>query len=161
MKLAFIAPGTSVRTAQRLGWFADNGHQVHLITLPHSQPPRAFHPSVKVHELHSGWIVPRVNHTVDILMRVQPDLVEGQFIAWLACAMLRNPPPLILWADSDILKHKWWAKKALRKADMVLCDLGMVQAGLEKLGTDMSKVKMVCSMEQVEMCYKELTQGSR
>ena len=48
------------------------------------------------------------------------------------------------------------AKRALKKADMVLCDLATVRARLEELGTDMSKVRMVCDMEQAEMCYREL-----
>jgi len=103
-------------------------------------------------------ILPWANQTTSLLEKIQPDLVEGQFIgmpgytAWIACALLKYPPPLVLQAwGSDILimpksrLYRPLTKIALAKADMVLCDSATVQAGIQELGTNMSKVKRMCN----------------
>ena len=169
MKLCFVASGISLHAAKWADWFAKEGHQVHLITPPYNEPMTAFRRNVRLHTLKSvlpvNWrgsrlwnILPWANQTATLLTQVQPDLVEGQFVgmtgytAWIACALLKYSPPFVLqpWG-SDILieakkqPYKFFTKMALAKADMILCDSDTVQAGVQGLGIDMSKVKRMCN----------------
>ena len=167
MKLAFVAPSISIHVVKWLDWFAKRGYEVHLITPLYRRPARTYHPSIKIHILKNvlpiHWrgsqplnILRWTDQIADILSKVQPDIIEGQFIgmtgytAWLACSMLKHPPALVLQAwGSDILINskrpwdRWMTSKALKRAGLVFCDSAAVQAGLEKLNTDMSKVRRI------------------
>jgi len=162
MKLCFVASGVADHVVKWLDWFANRGHEVHLISPPYETPFREFHPSIKVYGLKRMipvsyrssrlWNMPYwVKQAKSIMKEIQPDLVEGQYIGIPgAIATLAGYRPLILqaWGSDILLDPKHWpnsmlVKHCLKKADRLFCDSETVKAGMKGLGTDMSKVRIV------------------
>ncbi len=159
MKICYIA-SPDVHTNRWLKYFADNGHDVHLIT---SLEPSDNINNVKLHLLKR--IGPRlqvINYTVNsvpmmlqlrrMLKEINPDILHAHYImetTLLGAASGFHPFVVTPWG-SDVLiapqksrMSRWVIKYALKMADLITCDGEQVKEPLTRLGADPQKIRVI------------------
>lgn len=161
MRICYIADGSSIHTQRWLNYFAQKGHEVHLIS-PMPTAGEGFAKGVQLHLLvrlmPRIWPVTRyfsgllwLAQTRRLLRKIKPDIVDAHFITvngYLAVASGFHPLVLSVWG-SDILiapkqnaVYKFLAKQALRKADRVLCVSPAIKEESIQLGANSQKVEV-------------------
>ena len=131
MILCFIADGRSIHTQRWADYFAQKGHEVHLITY---DPSGVTIGGVNEHVITSRWknlylsYIPR-HRTIQRLVReIKPDLIHAHFIAKYGFHLpdLFNGPSIVsAWGDdilvlppkSRLIRH--YTKKVLNSVDLV------------------------------------------
>jgi len=129
--LCFIADGRSIHTQRWVEYFAQHGHEVHLITY---DPVGYTIPGVTEYILSSRWknlylsFIPRDLTIKQLVKKIKPDLVHAHFIAKYGFHLpgLRfNPKVISAWGDDVlILPNKSWliryfTKMSLSSASLV------------------------------------------
>ena len=161
MKLCFIADGLSLHTQRWVNYFADKGHEVHLISSRFTPIYEGYDARIiknplirllpriwKVSGYLSGllWLF----QVRRLVKRIKPDIVDAHFIT--VCGYLgvvSGFHPLILTAwGSDILiapkkspVHHYLTKYCLRKADLVVSLSSTMIEDIIKLGANKHAVK--------------------
>ncbi|NUQ36452.1 MAG: glycosyltransferase family 4 protein [Caldilineales bacterium] len=169
MRVCYLADPTSTHTVKWLAYFVRCGHEVHLMGW---NPPRdAALAGVHYHHLPDEleqpfpalvrsalwhlrlWPIVHGRQMDLLLRRIQPDIFDILMLnADQIPAALAWPGPLVVtpWG-SDLLvypKHyrpltRFFLRRALRRADMVLCNSGqLVQAAL-RLGAQPGRIRRV------------------
>jgi L-malate glycosyltransferase len=131
MILLLIADGRSIHTQRWAEYFAQRGHDVHLVTY---DPVNRVIPGVTEHLLASRWdnlylaFLPRQLAINRIVREVQPDLIHAHFIAKYGfhLAGLRFHPTVVsAWGDDVLILPKksrlihLFTKHVLSSADLV------------------------------------------
>ena len=146
MRLAYIANPNSIHTQRWVGYFAEQGHEVHLIS---DQMPRQPLPSgIILHTLSvpvrvRGLRLLMLGRTVRRLLReIRPDLVHAHTVSpggWLGALAGIHPLLVTAWGSDLLLtpRRSWIyslrTRWVLRQADYVTCvsqDLAQVARSL-------------------------------
>ncbi len=172
MRLCYVGNLGSVHTRRWAGFFAEKGHDVHVIattTTPQNVDAGAYtvHPwpahrtgSYLRDLLVASVDMPRsVLKLRQLLRTIEPDLVHVHYVNEAAFfAVLAGVHPLVLTAwGSDILisPEKSWVRKqvvkyTVRKADLVTCDADHMKRSIARLGADPERVQVIFFGTDVE-----------
>ncbi len=155
-------PG-SIHTRRWVSWFAQRGHDVHIVF-----PESIFSPySIKVdgtsmHPFRTMPIISQTSHLflqpVDhwrvrhIIRRIKPDILHAHYLVnygFRAACSGFHPLVLTAWG-SDVLAQakrsnisRWEVNFTLKRADMVTCDGEHIIGELVKLGAEREKIKLI------------------
>jgi glycosyltransferase involved in cell wall biosynthesis len=146
LTLAYIADGSSVHVRRFLGYLANKGYDVHLITYTPSKID-----NVKIHKVatHRMKIPLRVVQTFNLIRKISPDIVHAFYITNNGVvAALSGFHPLILSAwGSDIGTDpeksgivRFFIKLALKTADLLETSDELGLKRLIELGVDPKKI---------------------
>ena len=154
MRLLVLASADVVHSRRWAGFFLGRGHEVRLATL---EPSAAGSPAEYCLPVRSRirWLkymlaAPALKELIRVF---RPELVNAHFVSGYGflAALAGSARPLALSAwGSDILLnpgrspfHRLRTRYALRQADLVTCDAGVVSAALVKLGVSAGKILQV------------------
>ncbi len=160
MKICYIAP-LSIHTNRWVKYFANNGHEVHLITT--AKPSGESIDNVKLHLLKRfGPRMPLVNYIINslplvlqfkrLIRNINPDIIHAHCImdTTLLGAVSGFHPFVVTPWGSDVLITlqksiiwRWIVKYALKKADLITCDAEHIQEPLIQLGADPRKINLI------------------
>ncbi len=160
MRICYIAsPG--IHTTRWVRYFADSGHEVHLITS--SKLFGGGIDNVKLHVLRRfGPHLRIVNYLINsvpmllqfkrLVKNINPDIIHAHYImeTTLLGAASRFHPFIVTPWGSDVLiapkrsmMSRWIAKYVLKRADLITCDAEHIKEPLTKLGADPQKIKLI------------------
>jgi glycosyltransferase involved in cell wall biosynthesis len=129
--LLFIADGRSIHTQRWAKYYAQRGHEVHLITY---DPVCRDIPGVTEHVLTSRWknlylsFIPRHIAIKRLVKQIQPDLIHAHFIAKYGFHLpdLKFRPSIVsAWGDDILILPKksrlihYYTKKVLNSVDLI------------------------------------------
>jgi len=129
--LCFIADGRSIHTQRWAEYFAQRGHEVHLITY---DPMGRDIPGVNEHVITSHWrnhylsFIPRHIVIKKLVQKIKPDLIHAHFIAKYGFHLIGlniHPSVVSAWGDDILILPKksrfiyMYTKKVLSRVDRV------------------------------------------
>jgi len=156
MRICYLADAESVHTHRWVRYFADKGHEVHLVSL---EPFENCHlANVNMHNLkvlRGMRFVPLMTLVIQIkrlINRIKPDILHAHYALpygfWGALTMFR-PIVMTVWG-SDILitpsnskLSRWKVRFALARADSITCDAEHVIERMTQLGAERQKIKLI------------------
>jgi len=132
VRLAFLSIGRHIHTARWIGWFVDQGHECHLLTV---QPGDL--PGCTVHDIRAGFGPKPLRYAFSlrrvksVLRAIRPDLLNTHFLTgygyWGHFSGF-HPNVLTVWGDDvyttpyeNVVKG-WLARAALRSCDALTGD---------------------------------------
>jgi len=146
MRLAFLSIGRHIHTERWIRWFADQGHDCHLLTV---QPGPME--GITVHDIRAGFgpkplrYLAALGRVKSILKSLQPDLLNTHFLTgygyWGHFSGV-HPNVLTVWGDDVYVTpfenplKKLLAQKALRSCDGLTGDSADILAVSAELGAD-------------------------
>ncbi len=150
MKLMLLGDAGNRHVLRWADYFAERGHQVHLLSLEKAGPTRA-----EVHQLKAPPL-PRPLRYLSILPQVRrlagslrPDLVNAHFLpnyGWISALAGLSPLAVSIWG-SDILisarrspLHLWRARHVLSRCRTVTCDGENLFGALQELGVEPGRI---------------------
>ncbi len=144
MRLAFLSIGRHIHTERWILWFAERGHDCHLLTV---QPGEV--PGVEVHDIRAGFGPKPLRYACSlrrvkrILGDLRPDLLNTHFLTgygyWGHFSGV-HPNVLTVWGDDVyVTPHEsglknWLARKALGSCDALTGDSTDILAAAAALG---------------------------
>ena len=160
MKICYLARASSIHTQRWAKYFADNGHEVHLIS-PGSFGDNKIE-NIEVHVLKEFPPIRIISFPINILYTmnqvrglikaIKPDIVHAHYLTgYKAMAALTGFHPFVVTAwGSDILvapresrMARWTAKHALKRADLITCDAEHIKRPLVELGAKPERIKII------------------
>lgn len=160
MRICYIADASSIHTRKWVNYFAQKGHEVHLISWRMGEN---YVEGVQLHLLTrlapriwtasqylsaAWWLV----QTRKLVRMIKPDVLEAHFITvygYLATASGFHPFVLTPWG-SDMLVHpkrnpilRAFTKHTLRKADRIIWNSEIARAELLRLGAEPCKMRKI------------------
>jgi glycosyltransferase involved in cell wall biosynthesis len=146
VRLAFLSIGRHIHTERWIRWFADQGHDCHLLTV---QPGEV--PGVTVHDIRRGAGPKPLRYAASLvavrglLRRLRPDLLNTHFLTgygyWGRFSGF-HPNVLTVWGDDvyvtpfeNAVKNRL-ARAALRGCDALTGDSADILAVAATLGAD-------------------------
>ena len=162
MRICCIADGRtiSIHPQRWLNYFAQKGHEVHLISpLPGEGYAEGVQLHLLVRLLPQIWPVTRylngllwLVQTRTLVSRIKPDILDAQCITingYLAVASGFHPLVLSAWG-SDILIdskqntfYRFLTKQSLRRADRIICVSSALKEEAIRLGTVPNKAEVI------------------
>ena len=159
MKLCYVADGTSIHIQRWLNYFADTGHEVHLICWKNAN---GYHQNVHVHMLENliprRWYLSKYLNFIywcvqvrSLVRTISPDVLDGHYASvygFIAACADFHPLVITAWG-SDLLVEarsplgRFMVKYGMKKADSVLCTGPAVLQEILKLGIAPNKVHSV------------------
>ena len=162
LTICFLGNAYSIHTTKWVKFFADRGHNVHLIS--YDRPKEYLPPNINLYLI--GKKLPfklwRINtlfnlplafcQTKKIIKRIKPDIIHAHYItSYGHLALLTGFRPLVVTAwGSDILitpKESIIAgkivKSVLKKTDLITCDADHMKEALIRFGADPFKIKII------------------
>jgi len=146
MRLAFLSIGRHIHTERWISWFAEQGHDCHLLTV---QPGGI--PGVEVHDISVGLGPKPLRYLVSLarvkslLKKLAPDLLNTHFLTgygYWGHFSGYHPNVLTVWGDDvyvtpyeNKLKH-WLARRALASCDALTGDSTDILTVCTSLGAD-------------------------
>ncbi len=146
VRLAFLSIGRHIHTERWIRWFADRGHECHLLTV---QPGAV--PGITVHDISSGFGPKPMRYFLSlgkvrrILAEVRPDLLNTHFLTgygyWGHFSGFQ-PNVLTVWGDDVYVTpfenplKKWLARRALGSCAALTGDSQDILARSCELGAD-------------------------
>lgn len=136
LRLAYLADPNSVHTRRWLSYFAERGHDVHLLDGYGTEIKPGLHEQIQVHRYraHGRWRVPFLSSLQGrislraALRRLQPQVLHAHYLSrWGWQARLSGFHPYVIspWG-SDLFvtprtsrRARWWARATLGAADLV------------------------------------------
>ncbi len=136
LRLAYLADPNSVHTRRWLSYFAERGHDVHLLDGYRTEIKPGLHERIQVHryQAHGRWRVPFLSSLQGrmslraTLRRLQPHVLHAHYLSrygWQARLSGFHPYVISPWG-SDLFvtprtsrRARWWARATLRGADLV------------------------------------------
>ncbi len=161
MRICFIAGVGSVHTQRWVKYFANKGHEVHLITIGSSEVQGIN--NVRLHELnilrpqiriisYGANLIFNAMQVRKLLKEIKPDLINAHYIMnWGFLGVLSGFHPFILtvWGSDVLIDPKRYlpvkilTKYALAKADLITCDGENMLRGLTNLNTQSEKIRLI------------------
>lgn len=154
MRLAFLSIGRHIHTERWIRWFADRGHECHLLTV---QPGPVD--GVHVHDITSSAPTKPLRYLASLavvrrlLRTLRPDLLNTHFLTGYGywghfCGM--HPNVLTVWGDDvyvtpfeNALKG-WLARRALASCDALTGDsIDVLDVACRKLGANADRAYRV------------------
>jgi len=164
LTMLFLGNIESPHTAKWVQYFADNGHNVHLVSYVPASGIICQTTNINLHLikrkipiniwpfntiLNFPFTLLKINKLIG---EISPDIIHAHYVTsygHLAAFTGMRPFVLTAWG-SDILvtpKEYWLAKKivkyVLRKADYITCDAGHMKNAMIDLGADSSKIGII------------------
>ena len=161
MRLCYLADAESIHTQRWLSYFADKGHEVHLLSLNSFgdynienvdlHPLKRLRPQIR----DISFPINLLSDTIQVrkvIKKIKPDIVHAHFVAnYGVLGALSGFHPFVVSAwGSDVLiapKNsriiKNLVKFTLKKADLVTCDGENSIDALIKLGEKLQKIKII------------------
>lgn len=146
MKICFLADAKSIHTQKWVSYFAERGHEVHLISKSFIFPRS----DIKLHFLgrfpESNLTLPiNTLYTIlqikNIIRKINPDIVHAHYILdYGFYGALTGFHPLVetAWGSDVLLNSSWTTKYALKKADVITCDGLNSKVAIVEMGTRVS-----------------------
>jgi len=164
MKICYIAPATPgpEHTQRWIRYFADAGHEVHLIISSDKLSLVGFE-KINIHLLkrfgpHTRTVnyiinsIPLVIQFNRLIKSINPDIIHVHQISDLALLGLINRfHPLVVtpWGSDVLIAPKkskisrYIVKNVLKKADLITCDAEHIKKPLIELGADPGKIRLI------------------
>ena len=146
MRLAFLSIGRHIHTERWIRWFAERGHECHLLTV---QPGEV--PGVVVHDIRAGCGPKPLRYAASlrrvkaVLGQVRPHLLNTHFLTgygyWGHFSGF-HPNVLTVWGDDiyqtphESMLKRWLAERALRSCDALTGDSVDILRAAVALGAD-------------------------
>lgn len=161
MKICYIAPTDSIHTQRWVMYFADRGHEVHLISfeplgdgdIGRTELHILKRCSLRVKIVSSVIdLVPCVIQVRNLLKKINPDILHAHYITDNGLlGVLSGFHPLVIRAmGSDVLVEpkrypllKPLIEYALKKADLITCHGENVLERIVELGAKREKIKVI------------------
>lgn len=153
MKICYLANVSSIHTQRWAKYFAEKGHEIHIISFEHSDVELN---GINIHIVETNKNVLYLSFPYKsfqfktIINKIKPDIVHGHFISkYGIMGALTGFRPLVLtaWGALNLrsLKgpHKWLTELALKKADLITFEGENLRESLTNLGVDIQKIKIV------------------
>ena len=156
MRICYLADAANIHTQKWVRYFAEEGHDVHLIS--GSRFGTTDVPNV---QLHVPWVVPglrggnlllalaQVRH---MIRRIRPDILHGHYATgggfWGALCGF-HPYVLTGWGSDVLIEPKasrlarWKAQFALKRADATTCDAEHFVQPMVDLGAVRENVRLI------------------
>ncbi|MBI4283999.1 MAG: glycosyltransferase family 4 protein [Chloroflexi bacterium] len=178
MRICFVAVAGSIHTQKWVDYFAQRGHEVHIISFSIGGKYSA---SVRLYQLPTllpqVWAVSRYinwwlwfRQVRRLVSKIKPDVIDAHYVTpygYLAIASGFHPVVLTAWG-SDILvapkQSRWYrllTKYSLKKAEIVICDSEMMQKELLGLGAIPSQIRVIYNGIDTQEFRPQRGQGVR
>ena len=156
IRICFLANSESIHTQKWVNYFANRGHQVHLISS--SLTLKSYQKNLNLHLIKVFQGIRGFHHLLSLfqikklIKRVKPHILHAHYITdygfWGALCGFH---PLVVTAwGSDVLispkeskLSKWKAQFALAKADLITCDAEHLAYRIVELGAEEKKIKLI------------------
>ena len=160
LRLAFLADPNSVHTRRWIGFFAERGHDVHLLIGEGNRLQPDLNGKVAVHRYRrfGAWRLPLVSSLQGgtalrrLLARIHPDVLHAHYLSgygWQARLSGFHPYVVTIWG-SDVfetpdrsIRERWWARQTLGSADLVTVMTSDMRATATALGARRDRVVKV------------------
>jgi glycosyltransferase involved in cell wall biosynthesis len=163
MKICFIGEGTSIHTQRWVNFFAEKGHEIHLISSHFPPDYLGYEPTIRFHQLSrlvpQIWKVSRYPSGIrwlfqvrEYIKKIKPDVLDTHYITihgYLGAISGFHPLILTAWG-SDVLIvpkrypiHRLLTRYSLKKADIAVCDSETVKKRLLALGAEPGKIRII------------------
>jgi len=157
-RLLYLANAASVHTRRWVNFFANAGHEVHVVTWRKPGTPFSLADSVHLHRVvcppQYAMCYGTLLEVMHIVRKIRPDLVHAHYLSHFGIVggLLSRTTgfhPLVLTAwGSDVLMQSAGRRRqlvggALREADCVTCDSAHMVARLVALGAALGSVRIV------------------
>lgn len=160
MRICYIAP-TGVHTKRWLKYFADAGHDVHLVTS--GTAPNWDMDNVDLHALRRfGPKTRAINYLINtlplmlqfkrLIKNISPDIIHAHYImetTLLGAASGFHPFVVTAWGSDVLIApqesriSRLIARYVLKRADLITCDTEHMQPSMIKLGADHDKINII------------------
>jgi glycosyltransferase involved in cell wall biosynthesis len=156
MRICYIADGGDIHARKWIRYFADKGHDVHLISSNALEVSDMS--KVKFHRLSSFRgstllrVVSHIFQVRSVVRQIKPEVLHAHYAVGpglLGALSGFHPFALSAWG-SDILVapkqskiYEWAVRYAISRADVVHCDADHIMGPLVELGAKREKIKIV------------------
>jgi len=160
VRICYLADASSVHTHRWVKYFAERGHEVHVISFENAQIE-----GTKVHFLNLPVRVKNAKFPLKVALsilkmkplikRIKPDILHAHFVTnygFFSALCSFNPLVITAWG-SDVLVvpqarfismiKKLIAKYTLRKADLITCDAEHMKEALRRSGIAPEKITLI------------------
>lgn len=155
MKICFLANSSSIHTQRFARYFADKGHEVHIISFADECPAKSLD-GITIHPINANKRYIYATFPMEFLKfkkvvdQIRPDIIHAHYVTkyGIIGSLLTGYPFMVSAWGSDIWEDsKGWlrlpTKYVLKKADAVHCDSGKMLGELAVLGAAPSKTHLV------------------
>jgi glycosyltransferase involved in cell wall biosynthesis len=165
MKICYLAKADSIHTQKWVNFFANKGHEVHLISLRDNGADNLQRVKLyplklirtagggefphSIRRMNFPWVIIQVK---SIIKKIKPDILHAHFAAdygFMGALSGFHPFVLTAWG-SDILFGpqestllKWVVKFTLKKADCITCDANHLANAMVEFGAIPEKIKLI------------------
>jgi glycosyltransferase involved in cell wall biosynthesis len=160
LRLAFLADPNSVHTRRWLSWFAERGHDVHLLDGYQTVVAPGLHDRIAVHRYsaHGRWRIPFLSSLQGrvslrrALKRLRPQVLHAHYLSrygWQARLSGFHPYVASPWgSDLFVTPHtsrraRWWARAVLRGADLVTVVSEPMRAAVIEAGARRDRIESI------------------
>ena len=166
MKICYFGNPQTIHLQRWVRYFIDKGHEVHIVTPEPSEIEGAYIHDVSrstssffyripigyrlFYFLHKRWVINRLRKTI---AKIAPDILDAQYLTSYGIPASRlgfHPFVITIWGSDILLAPQWFGekhvllmKRALEKADMIVCDGENTRKEIMKLGKDAGDVKLI------------------
>jgi glycosyltransferase involved in cell wall biosynthesis len=156
MRICYIAPAESVHTQKWVSYFAERGHDVHLVSRKSFEGNGIE--NIKLYRLTSFRYPVLLRYPYDaikvrgLIKEIKPDILHIHYATGYGLlGALSGFHPFILSAwGSDVLVaprqstiYRWIVKFAIRQADIIHCDADHIRGPLMELGAKPQKINLI------------------
>jgi len=156
IRICFLANSESIHTQKWVNYFANRGHQVHLISS--SLTWDNYQKNVNLHLFKAFQGIRGVHHLLSLfqikklIKRISPHILHAHYITdygFLGALCGFHPFVVTAWGSDVLISpkesklSKWKAKFALAKADLITCDAEHLKERMLALGADKKKVRII------------------
>ena len=161
MKICYFANAASSHTVKWVKYFADKGHEVHLMSVVPYENDKAdnvslhllkvFCPQIRIVS-YIIFLVYTVTQIKGLLRKLNPDILHTHYITdygFLGALCCFHPLVVTAWGSDVLINPKISRVKkrevefALRRADLITCDAEHVKAALVELGANPAKINLI------------------
>ena len=160
MRICYLANAASIHTDRWVRYFAERGHEIHVISFENARIERTTIHVLKLPVLVKNAVFPlkmaSTHRIKSLLKRIKPDILHAHYVTnYGLFGALCNFKPFIITAwGSDIFTVKTesplirWIKKFIkicvaRKADIITVDSKSLKKEIIKLGVPLEKIKLI------------------
>lgn len=159
VRICYLANAASIHTHRWVSYFAERGHEIHVISFENARIEGATVHVLKLPILVKNATFPlkmaSIHRIKALIKRITPDILHAHYVTnyGLFGALCNfNPFVLTTWG-SDILTipgerflstiRKYIAKYVLRKTDLITCDAEHMKETLKRFGVAPEKISLV------------------
>jgi len=159
VRICYLADASSVHTHRWVRYFAERGHEVHVISFENARIEGTIVHVLKLPVLVKNATFPlkmaSIPRIKSLIKRIKPDILHGHFVTnygFFGALCSFNPFVITAWG-SDVLivpearlismVKEPIAKYALRKADLITCDAEHMKNAMRILGVAPEKVTLI------------------